>query len=99
MRPENLDRAARRRFLLAAVASIATLLIGLLVYSSAVATASLRFGYCGPSSLDHAQAACRVGTKLLFLSYVLFVVALVLAAVAMWLRRSINKRKSSTKPR
>jgi membrane protein implicated in regulation of membrane protease activity len=69
------------------------------LFLSAIATASLRFWYCGPTSLDHPEAACRIGTKLLLLSYVVGVLAAALAAAAIWLHwRRRKGSNNSSKP-
>jgi len=68
-------------------ASLATALAAGYVFLSAVSTASLRFGACGPTSLDHAEQYCRVGTQLLQFSYALGVCALFLVGLTVWLSR------------
>ena len=71
---------------------------GVYVFLSAVATASMRFGYCGPSSLEQIEEYCRVGTKLLLLSYALGACALIFAALSFWLfwrrRRTLERGPS-----
>ncbi len=52
------------------------------LFLSAIATASLRDGYCGPTTLDHVEPHCRMGTKLLLASCGVGILALVLAATA-----------------
>jgi hypothetical protein len=54
------------------------------LFLSAIATASLRYWYCGPTSLDHIEPACRIGTRLLLLSYGLGALSVLLAAGAIW---------------
>ena len=68
-------------------AALATALAAAYVFLSAVSTASLRFGACGPTSLNHAEQYCRVGTQLLLFSYALGVCALFLVGVTVWLFR------------
>lgn len=71
------------------------------VFLSAVATASLRFWYCGPASLDHPEAACRISMKLLLLSYGISAIAPVLAAAAIrlhWHRSKGSKISFKPKP-
>ena len=64
-------------------ASIAAVWVGL----SAVTTATLRFGQCGPSSLDAAQAYCQAGARLMYVAYGLGVLAVVAGVRALWIRR------------
>ena len=54
------------------------------LFVSATATASLRFGYCGPSSLDHLDPACSIATKLLYASFGIAALALLLAVLTLW---------------
>jgi len=68
-------------------ASLATAIAAAYVFLSAISTASLRFGACGPTSLDHAEQYCRVGTHLVLLSYALGVCALFLFGLTVWLSR------------
>ena len=63
------------------------------VYLSAVTTASLRFGDCGPSALDAADPYCRVGMRLLHVSYGLGSAALILGVSALWLLSAIRRRR------
>jgi hypothetical protein len=65
--------------------SIASALAGGYMFLSAISTASLRYHYCGPTSLDHVEPACRIGTKLLLASYGLGALAFLLAVGACWL--------------
>ena len=87
-----------RRTLLAiwllALSSVGVALLAGYLFLSAVATASLRFHHCGPTSLDHPEAACRIGTRLLLMSYGTIGLALVLAVMAFWLHR---RRKRASK--
>lgn len=53
---------------------------------TAVTTASLRFGDCGPSHVGASDPYCRVGAQWLLASYVVLSMALVLATIALWLR-------------
>ena len=79
------------------IASLASALAGGYMFLSALATASLRYHYCGPTSLDHVEPACRAGTRLLLASYGVGTVAFVLAAGAIWLswRRRTGSNNSS----
>lgn len=66
-------------------ASAASALATAYAFLSAVATASLRFGHCGPTSLDHAEQYCRIGTQLLLFSYALGAFTLFLVGATVWL--------------
>ena len=69
------------------------------LFVSAAATASMRHWYCGPSSLDHPQAACRVGAKLLLASYGAGALALALGLATLWLyTRRLKGPNNSSKP-
>jgi len=68
-------------------ASVASALAAVYIFLSAAATASLRFGACGPTSLDHTEQYCRLGTQLLLFSYALGVCTLFLIGVTVWLSR------------
>ena len=82
------------------LSAIGTAAAAAYLFLSAVATASLRFGYCGPTSLDAAEQYCRVGMRLLYISYAVGALALVLAVVAFWLfRRRRKGSNSSFKPK
>ncbi|MEA9588421.1 hypothetical protein VC279_01205 [Xanthomonas sp. WHRI 10064A] len=63
------------------------------IFVSAVATASLRFGYCGPTSLDAAEQYCRIGMQLLYLSYALAGLTATLIGTTIWLHW--RRRKGS----
>lgn len=76
---------------LSGAASVASALATAHVFLSAAATASLRFGYCGPTSLDHAEQYCRVGARLLLFSYALCACTLFLVGVTIWLSRHRRK--------
>ena len=72
--------------------------IGLLVLAAAVATASLGFAKCGPSTLDALDAGCRGGARLLLVAYGVLSVALVLGAVSLtllWKERHDRRRGRS----
>lgn len=59
-------------------------------FLSAISTASLRFWYCGPTSLDAVEPTCRMGSKLLYLSYGLGALSGALGLIALalaWRRR------------
>ena len=59
---------------------------GCLMLVTAIGTASLRFGHCGPSHVGAPDPYCRAGAQLLLASYVVLSLALVLATIALWLR-------------
>ena len=65
------------------------------VYVSAVATASLRFGDCGPSALDAVDPYCRVGIRLLHVAYAMGSAALVLGVAALWLVWAIRRGRGA----
>ena len=72
------------------LSGIATALAGVSAayfFAAALATASLRFGYCGPTSLSAKEQYCRIGTQLLYLSYALAGLTLALAITTWWLHR------------
>jgi hypothetical protein len=70
---------------------------GLAALAIAIAMASTRYARCGPSSLDAAEAACRIGAQVLVAAYVMLSVALVLGAACLtllWrLRRERRRRR------
>ena len=67
---------------------------------SATASASLRHWRCGPSSLDHPEAWCQTGTKLLLASYGAGALTLLLVVLALWLHtRRLKGADHSLKPR
>ena len=74
-------------------ASAASALATVYVFLSAITTASGRFHYCGPTSLDHIDPRCRGGTQFLLLSYALGAMTLLLAALTVWV--SWRRRKVS----
>lgn len=79
------------------LSSAGSLLVAAYLFLSATATASGRFWYCGPSSLDHANPACRIGTKLLLASYGSAAIAILLGVATLWLhvrRRSAVLQRS-----
>jgi hypothetical protein len=69
------------------VSAILYLLLALLVAAgfwsllSALVTADMRFGHCGPSTIDHVEIYCRVATRLLNQAYGLLFGALVLTVI------------------
>jgi hypothetical protein len=77
--------------------TLAVGVMGLAGLAVAIAVASLRYTRCGPSSLDAADAACRVGAQLLTGAYLLLSLALVLGATSLtllWrLRRQRGRRR------
>ena len=82
------------------ISAAVTMALAAYLFLSAIATASLRFGYCGPTSLEHAQPACRVGTKLLLVSYGVGGLALALALMAIWIHwRRYQCSKIPIKPK
>lgn len=74
-------------FFASATVSLAAAIASAWVGVSAVATASLRFGRCGPSSLDAAEAYCQAGARLLYVAYGLDALAIVAGVLALWIRR------------
>ena len=75
------------------IASAVCALAAAYIFLSGAATASLRFGYCGPTSLDQPEQYCRIGSQLLVISCALGVVALLLFGATVWLFR--HRRKGS----
>lgn len=70
------------------------------MFLSAIATASLRSWYCGPSALDHEKAACQIATKLLLASYGTAALGVALAILTLWLHvRRLNGSDNSFKPK
>ena len=57
------------------VSAMLYLLLALLVAAgswfllSALFTADMRFGHCGPSTIDHVEMHCRVASRLLYQAY------------------------------
>ena len=57
------------------VSAMLYLLLALLVAAgswfllSALVTADMRFGHCGPSTIDHVEMYCRVASRLLYQAY------------------------------
>jgi hypothetical protein len=66
---------------------------GLVVLAVAVLVASLRFARCGPSYLEAAESACRLGAQLLTGAYVLLSVSLVLGAASLTLLWRMRRRQ------
>ena len=62
-------------------------LLGLWWLLSAHATAHLRFGHCGITSLDHPEAYCQVAMRLLYQSYATLSAAVVLFVAAIYIGR------------
>ena len=48
---------------------------------SALVTADMRFGHCGPSTIDHVEIYCQVASRLLYQAYGALFAAVVLAIV------------------
>jgi len=69
-------------------AAIVVGILGLWWLLSAYATAHLRFGYCGPTSLAHPEAYCQVGVRLLYRSYAMLAVAVALFVVGIRIGRN-----------
>jgi hypothetical protein len=83
MRPEG---SRHRRLWPWLLSAFGLAVAGCVMLVSAVATASLRFGECGSSHLGASDPYCRVGARLLLMSYGVLSLALVLATIALWLR-------------
>jgi hypothetical protein len=81
---------------IAAVAGIVALVSSGYLFVSAAATASLRFWYCGPSSLDHQDPQCRIATKLLLTSYGMGLLAVGLGVLTVCLH--VRRLKGADKP-
>ena len=64
------------RWILYCIAAALGLLGGWLLLS-AIVTADLRFGDCGPSYLGHADAYCQVAARLLYRAYAALGLAIV----------------------
>lgn len=62
-------------------------LLGLWWLLSAHATAHLRFGHCGATSLDHPEAYCQVGMRLLYQSFATLAASTVLLVAAIYIGR------------
>ncbi len=61
------------------------------LFLSATVTTLLRFGYCGPSALEHPEPVCRVATQLLLASYGTAALGIALTILTVWLHlRRIN---------
>jgi hypothetical protein len=69
-----------------AASSVVLGIIASLAVAVAFSTASLHFGYCGPSDLSSSEQYCRGPSQLLIAGYALFLVAALLAGVTIWLR-------------
>ena len=54
---------------------------------SALVTADMRFGHCGPSTTDHVEMYCRVASRLLYQAYGALFAAVVLAIVLVVCRK------------
>jgi hypothetical protein len=68
------------------VCSGALCFVAFLMFATAVSTASLHFGHCGPSSLSAPEQYCRGASQLLIASYIVLLVSVVFAGAAIWLR-------------
>lgn len=80
---------------LCALASAGSLVAAAWLFLSALATEHLRFGYCGPSSLDAAEPACRIGAMLLYASLLAAVAAVVSGGFAY---RLVRRGRTSDQP-
>ena len=88
-----------KRTLVLAIATLPMAATAAYLFLSAVTTASLRFGYCGPTSLSHVDPTCRVGEALLLWSYAFGAITVLLAVAALWsYTRSIKRPNHSFKP-
>lgn len=74
-------------FFVSAIVSVGAAIAAVWVGLSAVTTASLRFGQCGPSSLAAVEAYCQAGARLLYIAYGLGALAIVTGVLALWIRR------------
>ncbi len=72
--------------------AVAAAIVGAALLLAAVATASMRFGACGPSRLGAADPYCRLGLQLLMAAYGVLAVALVLGAVSLTLLWRTRRR-------
>lgn len=81
-------------FWIAGLATLAAFGAASYMFLSAIATASLRFWYCGPSSLEHEKAACQIATKLLLASYGTAALGVALAILTLWLH--VRRLKGQT---
>ena len=55
-------------------------------FMSAMTTAHLRFGECGPTSLEHVDSDCRVAARLLYQAYATLAAALAFLVAGLYLR-------------
>ena len=69
------------------IVAVAVGLLGLWWLLSAHATAHLRFGHCGATLLDHPEAYCRVGMRLLYQSYATLALAVVMFVLGIYIGR------------
>ena len=60
-------------------------LAAVFMFITAISTASLHFGHCGPSSLSSPELYCRGASQLLIASYVVFAAAVGLTVITIWL--------------
>ena len=61
------------------------------LFLSALATAHLRFSYCGPTSLEAPEQYCRIGTQLLYGSYAVGALAIGLGVATIRLYRQKSR--------
>ena len=78
-------------FFISAIVCVGAAIAAVWVGLSALTTASLRFGQCGPSSLAAAEAYCQAGARLLYVAYGLGALALVTGVLALWIRRRASR--------
>ena len=88
-----MSASALRRLLCMTWTTLAVGGVGLAVLATAIVVASVRFRRCGPSSLDAADAACRLGAQLLAGAYGLLSVSLVLGAASLSLLWHLRRRR------
>ena len=74
-------------------AMLAVGVAGLVALAVAIAVASMRYGRCGPSSLDAVDAACRLGAQVLAGAYVLLSLAMVLGASCLTLLWRLRRQR------
>ena len=80
-------------------AAVAAAVVGGVLLSAAIATASMRFARCGPSRLDAADVDCRVGLQLLMAAYGVLGIALVLGAISLSLLWRTRRRLRAARGR
>lgn len=76
------------------LASLSTAAAASYVFLVAIATESLRFGKCGPSSLSATDSYCRIGIKFFYTSCAFGLVSVMFAVLAIWLWRRRAKKSN-----